>query len=85
LWTRAAIGPISGQLVLLAGVTFHATWITIAIVTFRNRRGAGRNPTAETHKGPAARARTRSGANLVSADKVAPTSDRPSEGSDRES
>jgi uncharacterized membrane protein len=42
LWTRAAIGPISGQLVLLAGVTFHATWITIAIVTFRNRRGAGR-------------------------------------------
>jgi Predicted integral membrane protein (DUF2270) len=42
LWTRAAIGPISGQLVLLAGVTFHATWITFAILTFRNRRGAGR-------------------------------------------
>ena len=51
LWMRAAVGPISGQLVLLVGLTFHATWITIAIVTFRNRRGAGRtrplNPTKD--------------------------------------
>lgn len=51
LWMRASVGPISGQLVLLAGLTFHATWITIAIVTFRNRRGAGRtrpvNPTKD--------------------------------------
>jgi uncharacterized membrane protein len=41
-WLRAAIGPIPGQLVLLAGFIFHATWITIAIVTYRSRRGAGR-------------------------------------------
>lgn len=51
LWTRAAIGPIPGQLVLLAGVAFHATWIVVAIMTFRSRRGAGRkrpqNPTED--------------------------------------
>jgi uncharacterized membrane protein len=42
-WTRAAIGPIPGQLVLLAGLAFHATWIMIAIATYRGRRGAGRS------------------------------------------
>lgn len=41
-WMRAAIGPIPGQLVLLAGLLFHVAWITIAIVTYRSRRGAGR-------------------------------------------
>ncbi len=41
-WMRAAIGPIPGQLVILAGLVFHATWITVAIVTYRSRRGAGR-------------------------------------------
>jgi uncharacterized membrane protein len=41
-WMRAAIGPIPGQLVLLAGLLFHATWMTVAIVTYRSRRGAGR-------------------------------------------
>jgi uncharacterized membrane protein len=41
-WMRAAIGPIPGQLVVLAGLAFHATWITVAIVTYRSRRGAGR-------------------------------------------
>jgi uncharacterized membrane protein len=50
-WGRAAIGPIPGQLVILAGLAFHATWITVAIVTFRSRRGAGRtrpqNPTRD--------------------------------------
>lgn len=43
LFVRAAIGPIPGQLVLLAGLVFHATWITIAMVTYRSRRGAGRS------------------------------------------
>src|SRR5437879_677559 len=38
LWGRAAIGPIPGQLVILAGLVFHATWITVAIMTFRSRR-----------------------------------------------
>jgi uncharacterized membrane protein len=42
LWMRAAIGPIPGQLVILAGLAFHATWMTVAIVTYRSRRGAGR-------------------------------------------
>lgn len=42
LWSRATIGPIPGQFVLLAGIAFHATWITLAIVTYRSRRGAGR-------------------------------------------
>jgi uncharacterized membrane protein len=41
-WMRAAIGPIPGQFILLAGLAFHATWIAIAIATYRSRRGAGR-------------------------------------------
>jgi uncharacterized membrane protein len=41
-WTRAAIGPIPGQLVILAGLVFHATWIAVAVVTYKSRRGAGR-------------------------------------------
>jgi uncharacterized membrane protein len=41
-WARAAIGPIPGQLVILGGLIFHATWITVAVVTYRSRRGAGR-------------------------------------------
>ena len=41
-WTRAAIGPIPGQLVILAGLVFHATWMTVALVTYKSRRGAGR-------------------------------------------
>jgi uncharacterized membrane protein len=41
-WMRAAIGPIPGQFVLLAGLAFRATWIVIAIATYRGRRGAGR-------------------------------------------
>jgi uncharacterized membrane protein len=42
VWVRAAIGPVPGQLVLLAGLVFHATWLTVAIMTYRSRRGAGR-------------------------------------------
>jgi uncharacterized membrane protein len=41
-WARAAVGPFPGQLVLLAGLAFHATWITIAIRTLRSKRGSGR-------------------------------------------
>jgi uncharacterized membrane protein len=41
-WIRAAIGPVPGQFVLVAGLAFHATWIMIAIATYRSRRGAGR-------------------------------------------
>ncbi len=42
IWARAVIGPVPGQLVLLAGILFHGTWLTIAIVTLRSRRGADR-------------------------------------------
>lgn len=42
VWVRAAIGPVPGQLVLLAGLVFHATWVTVAVMTYRSRRGAGR-------------------------------------------
>ena len=42
VWVRAAMGPVPGQLALLAGLVFHATWLTVAIMTFRSRRGAGR-------------------------------------------
>ena len=49
---RAAIGFVPGQLVLLAGLVFHATWLTVAIVTLRSRRGAGRTrpPRAPTDR-----------------------------------
>jgi uncharacterized membrane protein len=32
---RAAIGPVPGGLVLLAGVVFHGSWIALALVTYR--------------------------------------------------
>ena len=42
LFARATIGPVPGQLVLLAGLIFHATWVTVAVMTYRSRRGADR-------------------------------------------
>lgn len=42
LWQRAAIGPLPGQIVIALGFLFHGTWITIAWLTYRGRRGAGR-------------------------------------------
>ena len=42
VWARATMGPVPGQLVLLAGLVFHAIWLTVAIVTLRSRRGASR-------------------------------------------
>jgi uncharacterized membrane protein len=41
-FARATIGPVPGQLVLLAGLLFHGTWITVALMTYRSRRGADR-------------------------------------------
>jgi uncharacterized membrane protein len=35
VWDRAAIGPIPGGLVVLAGVIFHASWAVFALVTHR--------------------------------------------------
>jgi uncharacterized membrane protein len=42
LLQRAAIGPLPGELVLLCGLVFHGTWVTVALVTHRRRRGARR-------------------------------------------
>jgi len=42
VWARAAIGPLPGQLVLLAGLTFHLGWMVIAYRTLQSRRGADR-------------------------------------------
>lgn len=38
LWERAAIGPIPGQLVVLAGIAFHGTWVTFMIYTMDQER-----------------------------------------------
>jgi uncharacterized membrane protein len=35
LWERAAIGPIPGGLVIVAGVLFQAGWVVFALVTLR--------------------------------------------------
>jgi uncharacterized membrane protein len=35
VWERAAIGPIPGTLVVLAGVIFHASWVVFAYATWR--------------------------------------------------
>lgn len=43
VWERAAIGPIPGTLVVLAGVIFHTSWVIFAYATWRielaDRRG----------------------------------------------
>jgi uncharacterized membrane protein len=39
---RAAIGPVPGEFVLLAGLMFHSTWAAVALMTYRSRRGADR-------------------------------------------
>ena len=44
LWARAAIGPLSGQAVLAVGFLFHAAWITVAVATWRSRRGGSAKP-----------------------------------------
>jgi uncharacterized membrane protein len=42
LWARAAVGPISGLLVVAAGVLFHGSWACFAAWTFyRDRRQRG--------------------------------------------
>jgi uncharacterized membrane protein len=35
VWERAAIGPIPGTLVVLAGVLFHTSWAVFAYATWR--------------------------------------------------
>lgn len=42
VWERARMGPVPGQLVILAGCLFHGTWLAVALYTYKSRRGAGR-------------------------------------------
>ena len=42
LWQHAAIGPISGQVVLICGSLFHAGLLALAIFTLKGQRAAGR-------------------------------------------
>jgi uncharacterized membrane protein len=42
LWRHAQIGPIPGQVVLALGFLFHASLATVAILTLRGQRAAGR-------------------------------------------
>ena len=49
LWERAAIGPIPGQLVVLAGIVFHGAWIVFLLYTLnqdRKRRLNRKSPIA---------------------------------------
>jgi uncharacterized membrane protein len=43
LWARATIGPVPGQIVLLAGVAFHASWMAVAVLTLKSGRGRGQS------------------------------------------
>ena len=45
LWARAAICPIPGQVVLVAGLVFHSGWMAIAGMTRKSGRGRGQSRT----------------------------------------
>jgi uncharacterized membrane protein len=45
LWARAAIGPVPGFFVLLAGLIFHSSWIMTAFFTLRGGRHRRRSRT----------------------------------------
>jgi uncharacterized membrane protein len=38
LYERAAIGPVSGQVVLIVGLLFHSSWALLALLTLRNEQ-----------------------------------------------
>src|ERR1700674_5584880 len=42
LWEHAAIGPLSGQLVLATGFLFHAGLVVLSVLTLKGQRAAGR-------------------------------------------
>ncbi|MGE5502886.1 MAG: DUF2270 domain-containing protein [Actinomycetota bacterium] len=50
LWERTAVGPVPGQVVVVVGVLFHASWMAIAYMTFRSRRGGNRSRPERPHK-----------------------------------
>jgi uncharacterized membrane protein len=48
LWGRAMIGPVPGQIVLLAGLLFHGGWLAVGFLTLRARRGRGQTRSSPT-------------------------------------
>lgn len=42
LWSRAAVGPLDGQMVLLIGAAFYLSLIAVGVLTLRGQRAAGR-------------------------------------------
>jgi uncharacterized membrane protein len=51
LWQRAAIGPIPGRLVVIAGVLFHGGWAVLAFATLRIEVVARRQRRSQTAMG----------------------------------
>jgi uncharacterized membrane protein len=43
LWDRAAVGPIPGELMVLAGILFHGGWFAFAFLTYRQELAARRS------------------------------------------
>jgi uncharacterized membrane protein len=41
VWSRAAIGPVPGELVLAVGALFHGAWLLIAVTTLAGQRAVG--------------------------------------------
>jgi len=35
IWERAAVGPIPGEFVVVAGLLFHTSWLLFALITYR--------------------------------------------------
>jgi uncharacterized membrane protein len=48
LWSRAAVGPVPGQIILLAGAAFHGGWVALAVATRQSSRGRGQWRTRPT-------------------------------------
>jgi len=46
LWERAAIGPVPGQLVVLAGILFHGSWVVFLFYTLDLERQRHRQRTS---------------------------------------
>lgn len=51
LWHRAAVGPISGELMILAGVLFNGAWIAVAILTYFQDRARHRGDASRVAMG----------------------------------
>jgi len=52
LWARAAIGPLSGKVVLLIGIVYYLGIFLLATVTLRQQHAAGRVSGLEEHEDP---------------------------------